>query len=502
MANYKEPFIKVTERIIDYPNVEANLYDKYPLKDTVCPRIESGTYVLIKTQKEYTDYYAKQTDWWFDIELYAILSRTAVLVYNIREGIHSTPPAMLKSGNNTLFSAQRKACVYVKIDQYTNCYKEGVNPEEELLAIRLQYDDKDVVLSVQEGVYDNSGALIQYYEDYEDRSSFENFVCPQVGINGAIVPGDNTQGVDALIATLRVSDTIITKYDGIKTVLDEGKYHISMYLPFIGTAGNYTATDGIVNAANNTLAEQNRILVVNQLGDTSAITAQWAKEKTPVGDSQGFGQCLYYYGTDLTKAFSGDIAKRVPVRAYYVISVYSQKNAGLDYKSVFGNNYIVPITRLTSKPTQSQRELMLNEGNYPILTVKERVRDGIYVFNQNYIATTRVNILRTENNRRCCNDIYVDTIDILEQFIGRVNNAETRLQVVSVLEDYLKTRKTGEYGVQQFRVICDETNNTAQVINAEKLAVSVQIRLIDSVKFIEVVNIIVPLGIEFSEVGG
>ena len=57
-------------------------------------------------------------------------------------------------------------------------------------------------------------------------------------------------------------------------------------------------------------------------------------------------------------------------------------------------------------------------------------------------------------------------------------------------------------GIQDFRVVCDETNNTAQVIDTNRFVGDIFIKPSRSINFIQLNFVAVRTGVEFSEVVG
>ena len=64
-----------------------------------------------------------------------------------------------------------------------------------------------------------------------------------------------------------------------------------------------------------------------------------------------------------------------------------------------------------------------------------------------------------------------------------LNDAITRLQFVASVEPFLRDVK-GRRGVQDFKVICDETNNTPQVVATNNFVGTILIRPNYSINFI------------------
>jgi phage tail sheath protein FI len=63
---------------------------------------------------------------------------------------------------------------------------------------------------------------------------------------------------------------------------------------------------------------------------------------------------------------------------------------------------------------------------------------------------------------------------IAQTFLFEINDTRTRQRVVAALTPVLEGVKTGN-GISDYRIVCDETNNTAATIADNKLVIDVYI---------------------------
>jgi phage tail sheath protein FI len=92
----------------------------------------------------------------------------------------------------------------------------------------------------------------------------------------------------------------------------------------------------------------------------------------------------------------------------------------------------------------------------------------------------------------------------LRQFVFEGNTTDTRIRAVSMLEEYLDRLSSQgafqtESGDRGYRVLCDQTNNTAFVIDSNQLNVDVFIKPVRSINFIQLQTIATPTGASFEE---
>jgi len=81
------------------------------------------------------------------------------------------------------------------------------------------------------------------------------------------------------------------------------------------------------------------------------------------------------------------------------------------------------------------------------------------------------------------------------------NDEFTRAEFVNIVEPFLREIQ-GRRGITDFRVVCDETNNTAAVIDANRFIASIFIKPARSINFITLNFVAVRTGVDFEEVVG
>ena len=98
---------------------------------------------------------------------------------------------------------------------------------------------------------------------------------------------------------------------------------------------------------------------------------------------------------------------------------------------------------------------------------------------------------------------------VLEKAIARAarsslfefNDEFTRAQFVNLVEPFLRDVK-GRRGIYDFRVVCDETNNTAEIIDRNEFVGDIYIKPARSINFIQLNFVAVRTGVSFDEVVG
>ena len=81
------------------------------------------------------------------------------------------------------------------------------------------------------------------------------------------------------------------------------------------------------------------------------------------------------------------------------------------------------------------------------------------------------------------------------------NDEFTRAMFRNMVEPFLRDVK-GRRGVTEFKVVCDDTNNTADIIDSNQFVGDIYIKPNRSINFITLNFIATRSGVQFNEIGG
>ena len=81
------------------------------------------------------------------------------------------------------------------------------------------------------------------------------------------------------------------------------------------------------------------------------------------------------------------------------------------------------------------------------------------------------------------------------------NDEFTRAQFTSLIEPFLRDVK-GRRGIYDFKVVCDATNNTGEVIDRNEFIGDIFIQPAKSINFIQLNFVAVRTGVDFNEIVG
>ena len=155
------------------------------------------------------------------------------------------------------------------------------------------------------------------------------------------------------------------------------------------------------------------------------------------------------------------------------------------------------VVKLAWNPTKTERDTLYVAGINPVVSFPG---EGTVLFGDKTMlskpsAFDRINVRR----------LFI----VLEKAISRAarfslfefNDQFTRAQFVAIVEPFLRDVQ-GRRGITDFRVVCDETNNTGQVIDSNQFIGDIYIKPARSINFIQLNFVAVRTGVSFNEVVG
>jgi phage tail sheath protein FI len=163
----------------------------------------------------------------------------------------------------------------------------------------------------------------------------------------------------------------------------------------------------------------------------------------------------------------------------------------------FNRGQIRNIIKLAYNPRQADRDILYKSGINPVVTFPGQ---GTILYGDKTLlskpsAFDRINVRR----------LFI----VLEKAIATAakftlfefNDEFTRAQFRNLVEPFLRDVQ-GRRGIYDFRVVCDTTNNTGEVIDRNEFVGDIYIKPAKSINFIQLNFIAVRTGVEFSEVVG
>lgn len=155
------------------------------------------------------------------------------------------------------------------------------------------------------------------------------------------------------------------------------------------------------------------------------------------------------------------------------------------------------VTKLAYNPKKADRDMLYKARINPLVSFPGQ---GTMLFGDKTLlskpsAFDRINV------RRLFIVIEKAVSTAAKGQLFEFNDEFTRAQFRNLLEPFLRDVK-GRRGVTDFRVVCDTTNNTGQVIDANRFVADIFIKPSRSINFISLNFIATRTGVDFSEVAG
>ena len=163
----------------------------------------------------------------------------------------------------------------------------------------------------------------------------------------------------------------------------------------------------------------------------------------------------------------------------------------------FNRGQILNAIKLSWNPTKAQRDELYKNGINPVVAFPG---EGIVLYGDKTMQTKpsafdRINVRRLFI-------VLEKAIAIAAKYsLFEFNDSFTRAQFVSMVEPFLRDVK-GRRGIYDFSVICDETNNTAEVIDTNRFIGDIYIKPARSINFIQLNFVAVRTGVDFTEIAG
>lgn len=163
----------------------------------------------------------------------------------------------------------------------------------------------------------------------------------------------------------------------------------------------------------------------------------------------------------------------------------------------FNRGQVKNVIKLATNPTKGQRDQLYKSGINPVVTFPGQ---GTVLFGDKTLLTKpsafdRINVRR----------LFI----VLEKAIATAakftlfefNDEFTRAQFRNLVEPFLRDVQ-GRRGIYDFRVVCDESNNTPEVIDRNEFVGDIYVKPARSINFIQLNFVAVRTGVEFSEIVG
>ena len=233
--------------------------------------------------------------------------------------------------------------------------------------------------------------------------------------------------------------------------------------------------------------------VVNNFGSESSSVI--AYRDTLTSSSYAFMDCGYKYQFDKYN----NLYRYIPLNGD-VAGLCARTDLERDpwfSPGGFNRGIIKNVIKLAWNPTKAERDNLYVKGINPVVSFQG---EGTILFGDKTMLS-KPSVFDRINVRR----LFI----VLEKAISRAarfslfefNDQFTRAQFIALIEPFLRDVQ-GRRGITDFRVICDETNNTSEVIDRNEFVGDIYIKPARSINFIQLNFVAVRTGVSFEEIVG
>lgn len=163
----------------------------------------------------------------------------------------------------------------------------------------------------------------------------------------------------------------------------------------------------------------------------------------------------------------------------------------------FNRGNLKNVVKLAWNPNKTQRDSIYAIGINPVGTFPG---NGTVLYGDKTLQT-KPSAFDRINVRRLFIVLEKTIANAAKYSLFEFNDEFTRAQFVALVTPFLRDIQ-GRRGIYDFRVVCDNTNNTPQVIDANQFVGDIYVKPARSINFIQLNFVAVRTGVDFTEVVG
>jgi phage tail sheath protein FI len=163
----------------------------------------------------------------------------------------------------------------------------------------------------------------------------------------------------------------------------------------------------------------------------------------------------------------------------------------------FNRGNLKNVVKLAWNPNKTQRDTIYSVGVNPVVSFPGQgtVLYGDKTLQSKPSAFDRINVRRLFI-------VLEKAISTASKFsLFEFNDGFTQAQFVSLVTPFLRDVK-GRRGIYDFKVVCDSTNNTPQVVDSNQFVGDIYIKPARSINYIQLNFVAVRTGVDFTEIVG
>jgi len=163
----------------------------------------------------------------------------------------------------------------------------------------------------------------------------------------------------------------------------------------------------------------------------------------------------------------------------------------------YNRGIIKNVVKLAWNPKKGERDILYKAGVNPVIT---QAGQGTLLFGDKTLLA-RPSAFDRINVRRLFIVLEKAIATAAKYSLFEFNDEFTRAQFRNLVEPFLRDVQ-GRRGIYDFRVVCDTSNNTGEVIDRNEFIGDIYIKPAKSINFIQLNFVAVRTGVEFEEIVG
>ena len=163
----------------------------------------------------------------------------------------------------------------------------------------------------------------------------------------------------------------------------------------------------------------------------------------------------------------------------------------------FNRGQLRGVTKIAYNPNKADRDDLYKARVNSIVSIPG---EGIVLYGDK-TGLSKPSAFDRINVRRLFNVLTRTIVNASRYQLFELNDEFTRAAFVNLVDPFLRDVK-GRRGIIDFRVVCDSSNNTAQVIDTNEFVGDIYIKPARSINFIRLNFIATRSNVEFSEIAG
>lgn len=163
----------------------------------------------------------------------------------------------------------------------------------------------------------------------------------------------------------------------------------------------------------------------------------------------------------------------------------------------FNRGQVKNIIKLSYNPSKAERDTLYKAGVNPVVTFPGQ---GTVLFGDK-TALARPSAFDRINVRRLFIVLEKAISTASKYMLFEFNDPFTRAQFRNMVEPFLRDIQ-GRRGIYDFKVVCDESNNTGEIIDRGEFVGDIYIKPARSINYIQLNFVAVRTGVEFNEIVG